>query len=63
MQIHFAPAAAADAAGVQVVSVEVEDMAPIDALDPDLTLPWELTEPPIRSAKDAAAQATCAAAS
>jgi L-ribulose-5-phosphate 3-epimerase len=27
--------AAADAAGVQVVSVEVEDMAPIDALDPD----------------------------
>lgn len=30
-------------------------MIDIDALDPDLALPWELTGPPIRSAKDAAA--------
>jgi NDP-hexose 3,5-(Or5-) epimerase len=30
-------------------------MVDIDALDPDLALPWGLTEPPIRSAKDAAA--------
>ncbi|MFJ1751242.1 dTDP-4-dehydrorhamnose 3,5-epimerase family protein [Streptomyces sp. NPDC088116] len=27
----------------------------IDALDPELRLPWNLTEPPIRSARDAAA--------
>lgn len=30
-------------------------MVDIDALDPELGLPWELTQPPVRSAKDAAA--------
>ncbi|WP_198284288.1 dTDP-4-dehydrorhamnose 3,5-epimerase family protein [Saccharomonospora xinjiangensis] len=30
-------------------------MIDVDALDPALALPWNLTEPPIRSAKDAAA--------
>jgi NDP-hexose 5-epimerase len=37
-------------------------MIEIDALDPDLALPWELTEPPIRSAKDAAAPTLAEAA-
>jgi NDP-hexose 5-epimerase len=37
-------------------------MLDIDALDPDLALPWELTEPPIRSAKDAAAPSLAEAA-
>lgn len=37
-------------------------MIDIDALDPDLALPWELTGPAIRSAKDAAAPALSAAA-
>ncbi len=37
-------------------------MIEIDALDPDLALPWELTEPPIRSAKDAAAPSLAKAA-
>lgn len=37
-------------------------MIDIDALDPDLALPWELTEPPIRSAKDAAAPSLTQAA-
>ncbi|MFJ8888906.1 dTDP-4-dehydrorhamnose 3,5-epimerase family protein [Streptomyces sp. NPDC102402] len=30
-------------------------MVDIDALDPELGLPWELVQPPVRSAKDAAA--------
>ncbi|MCX5381167.1 dTDP-4-dehydrorhamnose 3,5-epimerase family protein [Streptomyces sp. NBC_00091] len=30
-------------------------MVDLDALDPELALPWGLTEPPVRSAKDAAA--------
>ena len=34
----------------------------LDALDPDLALPWELTEPPIRSAKDASAPTLAEAA-
>lgn len=34
----------------------------IDALDPDLALPWGLTEPPLRSAKDAAAPTLAEAA-
>lgn len=37
-------------------------MIDIDALDPELALPWELTEPPIRSAKDAAAPTLAEAA-
>ncbi|MFG2006923.1 dTDP-4-dehydrorhamnose 3,5-epimerase family protein [Spirillospora sp. NPDC048911] len=37
-------------------------MIDIDALDPDLALPWNLTEPPIRSAKDAAAPTLAEAA-
>lgn len=37
-------------------------MIEIDALDPDLALPWELTEPPVRSAKDAAAPSLAEAA-
>jgi NDP-hexose 3,5-(Or5-) epimerase len=37
-------------------------MIDIDALDPDLALPWELTGPPIRSAKDAAAPSLSEAA-
>jgi NDP-hexose 5-epimerase len=37
-------------------------MIEIDALDPDLALPWELTEPPIRSAKDTAAPSLAEAA-
>jgi NDP-hexose 3,5-(Or5-) epimerase len=37
-------------------------MIEIDALDPDLALPWELTDPPIRSAKDAAAPTLAQAA-
>jgi NDP-hexose 3,5-(Or5-) epimerase len=37
-------------------------MIEIDALDPDLALPWGLTEPPIRSAKDAAAPSLAEAA-
>jgi NDP-hexose 3,5-(Or5-) epimerase len=37
-------------------------MVDIDALDPELALPWELTEPPIRSAKDAAAPSLMEAA-
>jgi NDP-hexose 5-epimerase len=37
-------------------------MIEIDALDPDLALPWELTGPPIRSAKDAAAPTLAKAA-
>ena len=37
-------------------------MIDIDALDPDLALPWELKEPPIRSAKDAAAPSLAQAA-
>lgn len=37
-------------------------MIDIDALDPDLALPWRLTEPPIRSAKDAAAPSLAEAA-
>ncbi|MGK5629809.1 dTDP-4-dehydrorhamnose 3,5-epimerase family protein [Streptomyces sp. URMC 123] len=34
----------------------------VDALDPELALPWELSEPPIRSARDAAAPTLAAAA-
>ncbi len=30
-------------------------MVDLDALDPELGLPWDLSEPPVRSAKDAAA--------
>ncbi|MEU7068379.1 dTDP-4-dehydrorhamnose 3,5-epimerase family protein [Streptomyces sp. NPDC053429] len=30
-------------------------MVDVDALDPELALPWGLTRPPVRSAKDAAA--------
>lgn len=37
-------------------------MIDIDALDPDLALPWELTGPAIRSIKDAAAPALSEAA-
>ncbi|MFC5183740.1 dTDP-4-dehydrorhamnose 3,5-epimerase family protein [Actinomadura harenae] len=37
-------------------------MIEIDALDPDLALPWELTEPPIRSAKDTTAPTLAEAA-
>lgn len=37
-------------------------MIEIDALDPDLALPWDLKEPPIRSAKDAAAPSLAEAA-
>src|SRR5579859_2791057 len=37
-------------------------MIDIDAFDPDLALPWGLSEPPIRSAKDAAAPTLAAAA-
>jgi NDP-hexose 5-epimerase len=37
-------------------------MIEIDALDPELALPWGLTEPPIRSIKDAAAPSLAAAA-
>ena len=37
-------------------------MIEVDALDPDLALPWRLTEPPIRSGKDAAAPSLAAAA-
>ncbi|MFE0047365.1 dTDP-4-dehydrorhamnose 3,5-epimerase family protein [Streptomyces albireticuli] len=34
----------------------------VDALDPALALPWGLTEPPVRSARDAAAPTLAAAA-
>lgn len=37
-------------------------MIDIDALDPDLALPWNLKEPPVRSAKDAAAPTLAQAA-
>jgi NDP-hexose 3,5-(Or5-) epimerase len=37
-------------------------MIEIDALDPDLALPWGLTEPPVRSAKDAVAPSLAEAA-
>jgi NDP-hexose 5-epimerase len=37
-------------------------MIEIDALDPELALPWGLTDEPIRSAKDAAAPTLSAAA-
>jgi NDP-hexose 3,5-(Or5-) epimerase len=37
-------------------------MIEIDALDPDLALPWALTKPPIRSVKDAAAPSLAEAA-
>jgi NDP-hexose 3,5-(Or5-) epimerase len=37
-------------------------MIDIDALDPVLALPWGLTEPPIRSDKDAAAPTLAEAA-
>lgn len=37
-------------------------MIEIDALDPDLALPWNLTGPPVRSAKDAAAPTLAQAA-
>ncbi|MFE9312438.1 dTDP-4-dehydrorhamnose 3,5-epimerase family protein [Streptomyces sp. NPDC088353] len=37
-------------------------MIDIDALDPDLALPWDLKEPPIRSDKDAAAPTLAEAA-
>ncbi|MFJ9821247.1 dTDP-4-dehydrorhamnose 3,5-epimerase family protein [Streptomyces sp. NPDC101151] len=37
-------------------------MIDVDALDPELALPWELREPPIRSAKDAAAPTLAEAA-
>ena len=37
-------------------------MVDVNALDPDIALPWNLTEPPIRSAKDAAAPTLAAAA-
>jgi NDP-hexose 3,5-(Or5-) epimerase len=37
-------------------------MIDIDALDPGLALPWELTGPPIRSAKDAVAPTLAQAA-
>lgn len=37
-------------------------MIDIDALDPELALPWDLREPPIRSAKDAAAPTLAQAA-
>ncbi|WP_244933111.1 dTDP-4-dehydrorhamnose 3,5-epimerase family protein [Micromonospora tulbaghiae] len=35
----------------------------VDALDPELALPWGLTEPPILSGKDATAPAVAEAAS
>lgn len=38
-------------------------MIEIDALDPDIAIPWGLTEPPIMSDKDAAAPSLAAAAS
>ena len=41
---------------------EPGSMIDIDALDPALGLPWNLTEPPIRSAKDAAAPTLAEAA-
>ncbi|MEN3614743.1 dTDP-4-dehydrorhamnose 3,5-epimerase family protein [Plantactinospora sp. ZYX-F-223] len=37
-------------------------MVDIDALDPDLALPWPLDEPPIRSSKDAKAPSVAEAA-
>ncbi|MEU9394654.1 dTDP-4-dehydrorhamnose 3,5-epimerase family protein [Streptomyces sp. NPDC048324] len=37
-------------------------MIDVDALDPDLALPWDLKEPPIRSDKDAAAPTLAQAA-
>jgi NDP-hexose 5-epimerase len=37
-------------------------MIDVDALDPDLALPWDLAEPPIRSDKDAAAPTLAEAA-
>lgn len=37
-------------------------MIDVDALDPELALPWNLTEPPIRSDKDAAAPTLAEAA-
>jgi NDP-hexose 3,5-(Or5-) epimerase len=37
-------------------------MIEIDALDPDLALPWRLRKPPLRSAKDAAAPTLAEAA-
>ncbi|MCO5995620.1 dTDP-4-dehydrorhamnose 3,5-epimerase family protein [Actinoallomurus rhizosphaericola] len=37
-------------------------MIELDALDPDLALPWDLAEPPIRSVKDAAAPTLAQAA-
>jgi NDP-hexose 3,5-(Or5-) epimerase len=45
-------------------SEEYEDgtMIEIDALDPDLALPWGLAEPPIRSVKDAKAPTLAEAA-
>ncbi|MFB6842854.1 dTDP-4-dehydrorhamnose 3,5-epimerase family protein [Streptomyces sp. NPDC056361] len=37
-------------------------MIDVDALDPELALPWDLTEPPIRSDKDAVAPTLAEAA-
>jgi NDP-hexose 3,5-(Or5-) epimerase len=61
---HAFLALADDTTMCYLCSAEYEPgtMIDIDALDPDLALPWELTGPPIRSAKDAAAPSLAQAA-
>jgi NDP-hexose 5-epimerase len=61
---HAFLALADDTTMCYLCSAEYEPgtMIDIDALDPDLALPWELTGPPIRSAKDAAAPTLAQAA-
>ena len=61
---HAFLALADDTTMCYLCSAEYEPgtMIDIDALDPDLALPWKLTEPPIRSAKDAAAPTLAQAA-
>jgi NDP-hexose 3,5-(Or5-) epimerase len=61
---HAFLALADDTTMCYLCSAEYEPgtMIDIDALDPDLALPWKLTQPPIRSAKDAAAPTLAQAA-